>query len=96
MNDVDIDHALVSHKHSFSENCFKYYICLKNRDNITPLIIRLLKLNRYVKCFEEGTYITFIHEIHKIVLEKYSKLWIKVFTLLKKILTLNLVEKIKI
>ena len=86
INDIDIKHILVANKPNF----LMYIVGYKNHNNITTLVIKLLKLKDFVKTFEEAKQMIFILEKTK---QKYDKIIVKYVIkfnfLLEKILALN-------
>ena len=87
INDIDIKLILVANKPNF----LMYIVGYKNHNNITTLVIKLLKLKDFVKTFEETKQMIFILEKKK--QQKYEKIIVKYVIkfnfLLEKILTLN-------
>ena len=87
INDIDIKRILVANKPNF----LMYIVGYKNHNNITTLVIKLLKLKDFVKTFEETKQMIFILE--KKQQQKYDKIIVKYVIkfnfLLEKILTLN-------
>ena len=49
--DVDINAILVSHKVSFGENGFKYFIGYKDSTKVRPLCVMLPKISAYRRDF---------------------------------------------
>ena len=53
LRDVDIEKVLVSHKISFGQKYYKYFIgYLYNDHKVKPLHIMLLKTSAYVKSYD--------------------------------------------
>ena len=89
--DVDIKEVLVSNKISFAEKNYTYFIgYLHNSNKVKPLNIMLLKTRAYVKsCDGQTKWMYFLIEDDDL-LEKYSTIWDKVSTDIKKNLIASL------
>ena len=87
MGDVDIEKVLVSHKISFGEKNYKYFIgYLYNGNKVKPLNIMLLKTSAYVKSYDRQTkWMNFLIEDDD-SLEKYNTIWDKVSAGIKKLI----------
>ena len=77
LGDIDIEKVLVSHKISFGEKCYKYFIgYLYNGNKVKPLNIMLPKTSTYVKSIHvQTTWMYFF--IEDDLLEKYNTIWDK-------------------
>ena len=73
LGDVDIEKVLVSHKISFGEKSYKYFIgYLYNGNKVKPLNIMLPKTSTYVKSIHvQTTWMYFLIEDDDL-LEKYN------------------------
>ena len=86
INEVDIEEILLSHKKSYINNSFKYFIGYMHKGNgfPSPLCIKLPQMNAYAKCFDKtNKYMTLLVNDKKIS-KKYSEIWDKIKSLIKK------------
>ena len=86
INEVDIEKIVLSHKKLYIKDSFKYSIGYRHKGNafLSPLCIKLPKMNAYIKYFDKNSkYINLLVNV-KEVLKKYLKIWDKIKGLIKK------------
>ena len=86
IKEVDIERRILSFKKSYGKGSFKYFIRYRHEGNAfpSPLCIKLPQMNAYTKYFDKNNkYINFLVSDKKI-LEKYSEIWNKIKSLIKK------------
>ena len=57
INEVDIEEIVLSHKKSYGEDSFKYFIGYRHNRNAvpSPLCIKLSQVNAYAKCLDKNS-----------------------------------------
>ena len=86
INEVDIEEIVLSHKKSYSKGSFKYFIGYRHKGNAFPslLCVKLLQMNAYAICFDKNNKYINLLVNDKEILKKYSKIWNKITSLIKK------------
>ena len=83
INEVDIKKIALSDKKSCGQDSFKYFIGYSNAFP-SPLCIKFPQMNAYTKYFDKNNnYMNHLVKDEKI-LKKYSKIWNKIKSLIKK------------
>ena len=86
INEVDIKRIKLSDKKSYGKDSFRYSTGYRREGNAFPssLCIKLPQMNAYTKYFDKiNKYVNFLVSDKKI-LEKYSEIWNKIKSLIKK------------
>ena len=86
INEVDIEETVLSYKESYGKDSFKYFIGYRNRGNafLSPLCVKLPQMNAYAKYFDKNSKYMNLLANKKEILDKYSEIWNKVKSLIKK------------
>ena len=86
INEVDIEQIVLSHKKSYSKDLFKYFIGYRHKGNAfpSPLCIKLPQMNAYAKYFDKNNKYINLLVNDKEILKKYSEIWNKIKSLIKK------------
>ena len=86
INEVDIRRIKVSDKKSYSKDSFKYFIGYRHEGNTfpSPLCIKLPEMNFDTKYFDKNNKYINLLVSDKKILEKYSEIWNKIKSLIKK------------
>ena len=86
INEGDIEETVLSHKKSYGKDSFKYFIGYRHKGNFFPssLCAKLSEMNAYAKCFDKDLkYVNLlVNDIE--ILEKYTEIWNKIKSLIKK------------
>ena len=83
IEDIDVNNILVSKKESYgNKNSFKYSIGYNDNDIIRPLCISLPQMTGYVRKFDETAAMSFTVKDQQL-LKNYTKIWVKIETLMK-------------
>ena len=81
INEVDIEEIVLSHKKSYGKDSFEYFIGYRHKGNAFP---SYHQMNAYVKYFDKNSKYMNLLVIDKEIFEKYSEIWNKIKSLLKK------------
>ena len=86
IDEVDIEEIVLLHKKSYSKDSFKYFIEYRCKVNNfpSPLCVNLPRMNAYTKYFEKDNKYINVLVNNKEILKKYSKIWNKIKSLIKK------------
>ena len=77
---------MLSHKKLYGKDSFKYFVGYRHNGNVfpSPLFVKLPQMNAYAKYFDKNSkYINLLVNDEKI-LEKYSEIWNKIKSLIRK------------
>ena len=71
---------------SYGQDLFKYVIGYRHKGNVfpSPLYIKLPQMNAYTKYFDKNNKYINLLVSDKKILEKYSEIWNKIKSLIKK------------
>ena len=85
-NEVDIEEIVLSHKKSYGKDSFKYFIGCRHKGNAfpSPFCVKLPQMNAYAKYFDKNSKHTNLLVNEKEILQKYTKIWNKIKSLIKK------------
>ena len=91
INEVDIEEMLLSHKKSYGKDSFKYFIGYRHKGNAfpSPLCVKLPQTNAYAKYFDKNNKYINLLVNDKEILKKYSEIWNKIKSLIKKELNIE-------
>ena len=86
INKVDIEEIVLSHKKSHSKDSFKYFTGCRHKGNAfpSPLCVKLPQMNAYAKYFNKNNKYINLLVNDKEILNKYSEIWNKIKSLIKK------------
>ena len=86
INEVDIAEIVLSCKRSYSKESCKYFIPYRHKGNTfpLPLCVKLPQMNSYAKYFDKNNKYINLLVNDKEILKKYSEIWNKVKSLIKK------------
>ena len=86
INKIDIEEIVLSHKKSYGKDSFKYFIGYRHKGNAfpSPLCVKLPQMNAYAKYFDKNNKYINLLVNDKEILKKYSEIWNKIKSLIKK------------
>ena len=86
INEVDIKEIALSHTKSYGKDLFKYFIGCRHKGNAfpSPLCVKLPRMNANAKYFNDNSKHINLLVNDKEILTKYSEIWNKIKSLIKK------------
>ena len=86
INEVDIKEIVLSHTKSYGKDLFKYFIGCRHKGNAfpSPLCVKLPQMNANAKYFNGNSKHINLLVNDKEILTKYSEIWNKIKSLIKK------------
>ena len=86
INEVDIERIKLLDKRSYGKDSFKYFIGYSHESNTfpSPLCVKRPQMNAYTKYFDKNNKYINLLVSDKKILEKYSEIWNKIKSLIKK------------
>ena len=86
INEVDSEDIVLSHKKSYGKDSFKHFIEYRHEGNAfpSPLCVELPQMNAYTKYFDKNSEYMNLLVNDKKKIEKYSEIWNKIISLIKK------------
>ena len=86
INDVDIEKIVLSHKKSHSKDSFKCFVGYRHKGNgfPSPYCVKLPQMIVYAKYFDKNNKYINLLVNDKETLKKYSEIWNKIKSLIKK------------
>ena len=86
INEVDIEETVLSYKKSYGKDSFKYFIGYRDKGNasLSPLYVKPPQMNAYAKYFDKNSKYMNLLVNDKEILDKYSEIWNKIKSLIKK------------
>ena len=86
VKEVGIEEIVLSYKKSYSKDSFKYFIGYRHKGSAfpSPLCVKLPQMNAYGKYFDKNNKYINLLVNDKEILKKYSEIWDKIKSLIKK------------
>ena len=86
INEIDIEEIVLSPKKSYSKDSVKYFIGYRHKGNVfpSPSCVKLPQMNAYAKHFDKNNKYINLLVNDKEILKKYSEIWNKIKSLIKK------------
>ena len=86
INEVEIKEIMLSHKKLYRKDSFKYFIRYTHEGNACPslLCVKIPQMDAYAKYFDKNNKYKIFLVNDKEVLKRYSEIWTKIKSLIKK------------